>query len=358
MNPIGAIRRALQEISCILLLSSGASMGLAGCVTRQDPRVAELPSPIGSHNHAGPLAFSPDGKAIALPKASDGRVEIWDLETRSVRYLESPFGKDGARAFDVAFSKDGRFLAANFEPGGVGVSGIARPEKQIQIPIPEPTWFTAMAFQRGAPKLVTIIGTNFAPGDYSSARWDVLTGKLEETHQFDRGLQFQALSPDGQYALFHNGREHVAFESVTGKKVVAFAGSGEAVFSDDASMLVSYDGESVTRWAVPTGKKLGRIQFESSREPPGGRTRGRLSISPDNRLLAIGCFTQVNLVAIVSLESGKVLDTFACCPRLMFCSKVRFSPDSRILVTDTEEHNQNDQPVEPLLRFWKIPDEW
>jgi hypothetical protein len=38
----------------------------------------------------------------------------------------------------------------------------------------------------------------------------------------------------------------------------------------------------------------------------------------------------------------------------MICYGVRFSPDGRILATDTSWENDRDEPVKPLLRFWKI----
>ena len=48
---------------------------------------------------------------------------------------------------------------------------------------------------------------------------------------------------------------------------------------------------------------------------------------------------------------------FECCPR-MLCDVVRFSPDGRILATNTEPVNRSDQEVPPLLRFWRIPASW
>ena len=82
------------------------------------------------------------------------------------------------------------------------------------------------------------------------------------------------------------------------------------------------------------------------------------SVSPNNRLLVIGGFRKVNVVALVSLESGKVLDTFECCPPQMVCNHVCFSPNGRILATDTSGVDQNDNYVDPLLKLWKIPDNW
>ena len=114
----------------------------------------------------------------------------------------------------------------------------------------------------------------------------------------------------------------------------------------------------MTQGAVPPGKVVRRIHFNSSQRPPGYSVKDCLSLSPNNRLLAIGGFNEVNTVAVLSLESGKVLGTFVCCPPSIFCSKVYFSPDGRTPVTDTERVNQKDELVKPLLKFWKIPDEW
>ena len=349
-----------QKLARALLVLSVASMSLAGCASRQGTGVAELPSLIDRSHHVGPLAFSPDGKAIVLPDEGGSRVEVWDIATRRVRYLESPFDVKEARVCDVVFSQDGRLLASDFEPGGAAVHEVAREEKGLQIPIPRPTWIVKMAFQRGAPKLVAIMDSNSADAirDYSSARWDALTGRLEETCKFGRGLLFLSLSPDARFVLFHDGREYVAMEPTSGRTVVRFPGSGEAIFSSDGSKLVSYDGKSVTQWAIPAGKMLGRVRFGSSQEPPGYPIQDCLSLSPDNRLLAVGCFREVNTVAVIGLTSGKVLGTFACCPPSMFCSRVYFSPDGRILATDTEQYDQNDHPVKPLLKFWRIPDGW
>ena len=42
----------------------------------------------------------------------------------------------------------------------------------------------------------------------------------------------------------------------------------------------------------------------------------------------------------------------------MFCDVLCFSPDGRILATNTESSDMLDRSVRPLLRFWKIPESW
>ncbi len=334
--------------------------GLVESATAQDPRVTELTTiPVPRH-HSDRIAFSPDGKILALPKPAEGRVELWDIGTGKVRHIPSPFGAAGARAFDAIFSKDGRFLATNFEPGGVALCELARPAEQIQIPVPKPTWLVGMAFLAGAPKLVMVSGVELKSGlrAYSSARWNVSTGKREDFHEFYPGLGFETISPDGRFVLLQNGREQVAFDSGSGTQIFAVVELGRSRFSPDCSTLISYHDEAVTRWAVPSGKKLGQIQFAPRRPSPGHDVKDRLAISSDNKLFALGAFSGQNTVTVVRLDSGKVLGTFECCPPRMFCSGICFSPNGRILATATYEHDNHDQEVEPLLRFWKIPDEW
>jgi WD40 repeat protein len=360
MNARSAMHRSFQNSKRRIFLALTASIGLAGQAAAQGPRVTELTSFTGTRHHSGRMAFSPDGKTIALPKPAKRRVEIWNIETGKVQYVESQFGKEDLWASDVAFSRDGRFLASGFQTGGFAICELARPKEQIRIPISESTTFVGMSFDETSRKLVTVTGAKLDSGlvRYSSARRAVATGKKEEFHDFYPGLRFETLSPDGHYVLLQNGNQQIAFDSGTGKQMLVIESFGNSRFSNDVSMLVSYDGERVARWAVPSGKKLDGILFESSRKPPGYGMTDRFAVSPKNKLLAIAGFAKVNVVALVSLESGKVLDTFECCPPLMFCSQVCFSPNGRILATDTEEYDQKDNFVDPLLKFWKVPDEW
>jgi WD40 repeat protein len=107
----------------------------------------------------------------------------------------------------------------------------------------------------------------------------------------------------------------------------------------------------VTLWDVPSGRESRRFPFKPAY--PGHSDH--LSLSPDKKVLAVGGFTKSHLVGLISLESGKVLGTFECCSQEMTCDVVRFSPDGRILATDTSSANHRDQGVDPLLRLWRVP---
>jgi WD40 repeat protein len=175
---------------------------------------------------------------------------------------------------------------------------------------------------------------------------------------FDPSLRVMALSPNGRHSVLANSLEQAVFEVATGKKIIALNDSGGVCFSTNGLTLVAYNGNEVSLWDISSGKQFRRFAFNSSYLTPGYVNTDCLSMSPDKKLLAVGWFTKMNTVGIISLESGKLLDTFECGPPLMMCSTVNFSPTGRMFATDTDSVDNNDREAEPLLRFWKIPDSW
>jgi WD40 repeat protein len=348
-----------KALLLLVLVASGGGLCYLALGQTQDIRGTEITGVIGARHHHGPMAFSPDGKTLALPKAAEGLVELWSLETGKGQALASSFNKDGAAARHVAFSKDGRLLAVDYEYAGVTLWDLPAKKERAHIPVSRPIFVRDMAFTEGDRTLVTVMekfeGLESQPGperwDCFAVRWEVSTGKRREAHVFDPTLQFKALSPDGRYAVLQNEEGQTVFDLATGKKAFAIDSNGGFIFSDDGSTLVSYHGDEITLWDVPSGRESRRFAFE-----PGypGDT-GRLSLSPDKKVLAVGGFTRSHVVGLISPGSGKVLGTFECCPPSMDCEVVRFSPDGRTLATDTFTANHSDQGVDPLLRLWRIP---
>ena len=146
-------------------------------------------------------------------------------------------------------------------------------------------------------------------------------------------------------------------ESESGRRAFAVMELSRSCFSPDGTMLVSYDGEGFTRWGVPSGKKLGRVHVSVDQGLPRSDSLNFV-VSPGNKLVAIPRLLQRNTATLVSLESGRVLATIECCEPLMDSKRACFSPNGRILVTDTYESDAMDRQVDPLLRFWRVPQDW
>ena len=325
--------------------------------------VRELPAPDAVRPGFRLMAFSPDGKSLALWKPGEVQLGLLESKTGEVRILACPFSHGGG-AGRLAFSDDGRLLAAYYVGAGVAVWDLSKGSEQARVPVSEPGFVSDMAFTKDGRTIVAFIASSGPrnPADNLrpkyAVRWDALTGKTQGTQTFDSCRRFIGISPDGRYTILVTGQGTAVLDLTTGTRAFVVDGDSGFCFSKDSSTLASYDGRQIRVIEMPSGRELKRFTFESSYLVPGYEVRDCLAVSPDSKLLAIGWFGKTNLVGIVSLASGKVLGTFECGPSSMFCERVLFSPDGRILASETRAINMNDAVVEPLLKFWQIPASW
>jgi WD40 repeat protein len=319
------------------------------------------------------MAFSPDGNTLALPKTLDGSVDLFDIGTGKIEILPSPFGGEQAHADHVAYSNDGRLLAVYYRARGIKLWDLSGKSQFLHISMSPREYVVDIVFTKDSQTLVAVLGgrrddkeqsTAFT-SDYWSARWDVSTGKSLGIVVFERAFSFEALSPDGRWAVMQCNRTRKGKFPVQGDelgqdlydltsrdKLCAVDGGGDYIFSPDSLTLAAYRGDRLSVWDIPSGKL--RKSFVFTHIDPGCIGNGIIGLSPDKKALAVP-FVECGQVALLSLESGKVLESVWCCPRSISCQSVRFSPDGRMLVTTTSTVNHNDAPVDPMLRFWKVP---
>jgi WD40 repeat protein len=346
-----------------------------GCRPAAEMKVTEITGLIGARHHSGIMAFSPDGKILALPEKGDDAslVELWSLETGKVRILRSAFNKDNKICTGaIAFSRDGQFLAVEHQETGITVWELSSGKEQAHIPMAPLSWVCGMAFADGHQTLVAILEIPSGKDDrireenneleirrdQSAIRWDIATDKKVGTLVFDPFLFLRAISPDGRFAVLQ-GLEQNVFDLITGRKVCAIDDAGYVlVFSADGSSLVAVSPGRLSVCEIPSGRRLKHLILDPALKWVS-TTSGHLAHSPDNKVLALSEFEgKSNRVGLISLDSGKILDEFASCPRGMMSDVVVFSPDGRTLATDTQGVNSRDRPVRPLLRFWRIPASW
>ena len=149
----------------------------------------------------------------------------------------------------LPFRKDSGLLAVHYEHRGVTIwdlaaKGILRLSPILRMPLCM-TWHSLATI--GLISLMaeyTSRNQKANQWDYSAVRWEISTEKKLQTHVFDPFLRFKALSRDGRYAVMQKFMVgQTVFDLVTGKGIFTVVGSGEFVFSDDVSTLVSYDGD-------------------------------------------------------------------------------------------------------------------
>jgi len=206
---------------------------------------------------ANQVAFSPDGKSVALAEAEGGTltVSVWDLMSGKPRHR---FARPGNRLyFCLAFSPDGKKVAAG--------SWAERPNFHLwdldtgkEIPSCDPDhWVNSITFSPDGS--LVALGSG---GDHKNCLsvWDLTTAR--ELHRFAvAGMEVvSAFSPNGRYIVTGASLKSMArgpkaeasavrvWEIATDKEVASFQGHQSSItavaFAPDGKSLASGGGDS------------------------------------------------------------------------------------------------------------------
>jgi WD40 repeat protein len=292
---------------------TGGGVVLWDAVQRKRVIERALPVPEGSVRS---LAFSPDGKTLAAGYAyvhgyySDGGMVLWDLAEHK-RLLQAPLPKKDCQVAAVAFSPDGKTLAAIYliDPrvgGGVILWDVAGRKNvgEKLLPVTAGT-VTSIVF---SPDSKTLAG-GYSPvrppsGDGGIALWEVAGRKLLiQTPLPKRGTSvnqvvfsadgktlaagyFLYSSPDGGVALWHLAERRFRVDE-----------SLRAADGPLTSMLLSLDGKTLAAGFSPSSPSRGdgevlvwdvagrKALVASRNQVPAGR-ENNLTFSQDGKTLA------------------------------------------------------------------------
>ena len=283
--------------------------------------------------HIQELAFSPDGKILALG-VDNKNILLWNVESEKTDTLTA----------SIKFPFKPEFC---FSPDGKTIVSVMGREKII-------LWDVST----GNGKVIdsnniTIFDVTFSPDGNTIASvgrfngihlWDVKSGKRIRTlkHNFNNLLAVR-FSPDGNIlAAIIDGDNNIAFWDIrTGKMINVLQGHTDGIeaitFSPDGRILASgsFD-KSIILWDVATGNKIWDIQGLPNWVYD-------LAFSPDGKMLAVALGPDVMLFDLETKEGPiiNVLKSYVTGSgpeyefrKAMESHPIALSPDGKFLATE------------------------
>jgi WD40 repeat protein len=245
---------------------------------------------LAGHKHVTALAYSPDGRMLAI--ASSQGLVLWDAATGArVRALAGPEPSNGFTwvSGTVAFAPDGRVVAAGDRTGRIRL------------------W-------------------NVADG--------TLAGELSPRGDL-RELSSLVYAPDGRTLAFAGSPGGVGLWDTTGDRVRMLAGAA-APGSPGATLAFSADGRHIVQvrydltamtWDVTTGEPVRDPQVRAGPVDTGGLRINQVAFDPHGPTIAVAGFKMVLLVDPATGESRELVG------HVFEVASVAFAPDGRTLVS-------------------------
>jgi WD40 repeat protein len=295
----------------------------------------------GHSNTVEAVAVSPDGQTL-VTGSWDAQLFIRDRDGT----IESTL-RFGAGVMCVAFSKDGKHLAA-----GSGNAG--NPAQPGQIRVWDMEAKKEAAFRGDYPS--GVLGIAFAP----DGKTVVSTGADQAVHLWpfaekDRktftppGLKFNpepylagALSPSGEFlAISGDGKSAFILNRKDNKLVAELTGHEDVI----AALAFSPDGNTLATASFDKTIKLWNTKTWKERKTLSGHTGWVLGVefAPDSHILATGSYDKT--VRLWNAETGEPKATWK--NHSAGVRSVAFSPDGKRLVSGGSDR---------VLRVWNVAD--
>jgi len=274
------------------------------------------------------VSFSPHGQLAS--GSWDQTVKFWDVLTGN--QLDGVSGKlQPVQA--LAFSRDGRWLAAENSSNSVTVWDTANGHEILTLPSDKPpsalhrTWVYSIAFSPDGRQLAS--GVN----DETVRIWDLSTGKkVRDLIGQRRPVIYIAFSPDGRFLASGNDDKTIEiWDASTGAQIRTLRGHSKPIFavafSPNGKWLASASGDKTIKlWEVATGREVRTLTGHKN-------SVTSLAFSPDGLWLASSSWDKT--IKIWEVATGRELQTLAAHAHAIYA--VAFDPRGQLLASGSQD---------------------
>jgi WD40 repeat protein len=325
-----------DENSLAFLLPNG-SLQFLNTQTGKIIRSVSLRKP---SNPANTVAWSPDGKTIAVGDGRNGNVTLWEVKNGNSFNILS----NESTINSLSFSSDGEKLAIGLENDQAKIWGLAD-EKLLQTLDGALGYgLSSVSFSPDSTLLVLDIEDERFEQDTNNVQiWDTKSWKpLFSWTAKGSGIVITSVSfsPDGKMVAASSYRGMLQIWDTETKELnqtIIFPGSGNQLmmtvaYSPDSQYLASatFDGQ-VGVWRVSDGKLQYIYDGSSLNERIGNGEAyyDNLAWSPDGQILAFAASD--GTVLLINASDGKLLKRLE--GHTMWATGVAFSPDGKMLAS-------------------------
>jgi len=324
-NPKVVLRQTLigeNEISWIGFSPDGRILVTENKVLRLfDTKTGLLKAKLMKTNgNLGTFIFSPDGKMLAVSTSSN-KIDVWDVETGQLKRTLT--GHKGS-IWEIEFSPDGKQLLTSSSDKTVKLWDVKT--GQLKATIREHKGFLLKgAFIKASfsPDGNTFITTS--SDDKTPRLWDAKTGALKMMLKgHTENVYDHSFSPNGQLvatASFDNTVKLWDTRSGLLKATLGGCYAYDFEFSPDGRLLATACSDGAARlWDVLESQLIKILKMTYKRATT-------IDFSPNGQTLAV-CHPDIDKCELWDVLTGQLLATLTAKDGY----KVKFSPDSRLLV--------------------------
>ena len=301
--------------------------------------------PLGNNIRMNGAAFSPDGRRFVMAVSAEislsDTIRIWNMASGQIEHtLGGPWD-----SHSLAFSPDGKLLAVG---GSNDVVQLWDMEiGQLRYTLPGQKYNYQFAFSPD--------GTHLAVADAERHLrwWDTRTGQLVQNVEaliVDR----IGYSPDGRLVIDQNDTTLRLWNAVSGQLVRTFDNQPltDLAFTGDDRLIVIKPAET-TLWQWDQTAQQLKLQntLSGSGPAPLNETPHPAAVSPDGRLLAV--LVATTTIQLLDTQSGQLVQTLAGHQQPPY--NLMFTPAGDQLISISELPRRSASPTRNSdLRVWDV----